>query len=60
MPRYIKICPRCGSTHVKLPPAGMDIKMVFKDFCEDCRFWGNFPEVKEDEVKSFKKKLKIK
>ena len=58
--KYVKICPKCGSTNIKMPPAGMDIKMTLQDFCEDCKFWGNFPEVKESEVEEFKKELKNK
>ena len=43
-----------------MPPAGLDVKMTLQDYCEDCKFWGNFPKVKESEVKEFRKELKKK
>lgn len=55
--RYHKICPQCGSTNVKMPPAGMDIRMTFQDYCEDCENRGMFPEVEESKIEGFKKKL---
>ena len=56
--RYIKICPQCGSINVKLPNAGLDIRMTIKDMCEDCDNIGNFPEVEESRIEEFKKKFK--
>lgn len=56
--KYLKICPKCGSINIKIPPAGMDIKMTVKDYCEDCQNIGNFPEVKESEIENFRKKLR--
>ncbi|MBR9691529.1 hypothetical protein GOV06_01980 [Candidatus Woesearchaeota archaeon] len=56
--KYVKICPQCGSTNIKIPPAGMDIKMTQQDYCTDCGFWGMFPEVKESKIKEFKKQIK--
>ena len=56
--RYIKICPKCGSTNTKMPPAGMDIKLTKPDYCKDCGNIGIFPEVEEDKVKEFRKKIK--
>jgi len=55
---YVKICPKCGSTNIKIPPAGLDIKMTVKDYCEDCKNMGNFPEIKKSEIKKFRKNLK--
>lgn len=56
--RYTKICPQCGSLNVKLPKAGLDIRMTIKDMCEDCGNIGNFPEVEISKIKEFKNKLK--
>ena len=56
--KYIKICPQCGSIKVKLPPAGMDIKMTVTDYCQDCGNRGIFPEVDTSKVEEFKKKLR--
>ena len=56
--KYIKICPRCGSTNIKIPHAGMDTKMTFKDECVDCGEIGNFPEIEEDKADKFRKKIK--
>ena len=53
-----KICPKCGSTNIKIHPAGLDVKMTLQDYCEDCKFWGNFLQVKESEVEEFRKELK--
>ncbi|MBD3249748.1 hypothetical protein GF336_06910 [Candidatus Woesearchaeota archaeon] len=58
--RYIKICPHCGSTGIRIPPAGMDIRMTQPDYCESCHNRGIFPEIKESEVAEFKKNLKKK
>lgn len=56
--KYVKICPQCGSTNIKIPPAGMDLKMTKRDYCIDCKNWGIFPEIKESETEKFKKSLK--
>jgi len=58
--KYIKICPRCGSTRITIPQAGLDLKMTLKDRCIDCGEIGNFPEIDINKVKYFKKKLKKK
>lgn len=58
MVRFIKICPNCGSTRIKMPPAGMDCKLSFRDYCLDCEQIGNFPEIEENKIKEFQKKLK--
>jgi len=55
---YIKICPQCGSTNVKIPPAGMDLKMTKSDYCVECGNMGVFPEIRESGVGEFRKKLK--
>lgn len=56
--RFLKICPQCGSTRIKMPPAGQDMKMTKQDYCQDCEFWGMFPEVEESIVEEFKKEVK--
>ena len=60
--KYVKICPNCGSTKIKLPHAGMDMSMTNKDYCVDCKYGQMagmvFPEVKETEVEKFRKSLK--
>lgn len=58
--KYIKICPKCGSTRIGF--RGIT-KSILINFCEDCKYGlptGNaiFPEIKESEVKKFKKQLK--
>lgn len=58
MKKYTKICPKCGSVDVKIPHAGMDIKMALKDECADCGEIGNFPEVEIEKIGEFRKKLK--
>ncbi len=55
---YVKICPQCGSTNTKIPPAGMDVKMTKQDYCVDCGNWGMFPEVKESKIEEFSKRFK--
>ena len=56
--KSIKICPQCGSTDIKIPRSGMDIKMTMKDMCQECGFIGNFPEVELDKVEEFRKKCR--
>lgn len=56
----VSICPKCGSTNIKLPPKGLDIHMTFKDYCQDCNNIGNFPEIDIEQVKNFKKQIKSK
>lgn len=56
--KYIKICPQCGSTNIKMPQAGMDLRLTIKDKCIDCGFIGNFPEVKKEKIEEFRKKIK--
>ncbi len=56
--KFIKICPKCGSTNITIPPTGRDIIMTITDYCRDCRNMGIFPEVDIAEIKDFKKKLK--
>jgi len=55
---YIKICPKCGSTDITVPPAGMDIRMTMPDYCKKCGNRGVFPEVEKDKVEEFRKKIK--
>ena len=56
--KYVKICPKCGSTDITIPPAAMDIRMTFPDYCRNCKNRGIFPEVKEHEIEGFKKNIK--
>lgn len=56
----MKICPKCGSTKTKIPPAGLDIKMTIQDYCADCRYRGTFPEIEEKDLKKLQKKIKSK
>ena len=55
--KRIKICPHCGSTSIKLPPAGLDVKMTQPDFCENCGQRGIFPEIEPSKIGEFRKKL---
>ncbi len=55
--RQIKICPGCGSTNVKIAPAGLDLAMTRPDICMDCRNLGIFPEIDPEDAKSFRKYL---
>ena len=54
---FVNICPQCGSTDVKMPKAGLDIRMTIKDMCQNCGNIGNFPEVDVKKVKEFRKKI---
>ena len=58
--KKIKICPRCGSTKIKIPPAGLDIKMTFPDYCEDCGTIGIFPLIEKDKLEKINKMKKEK
>ena len=58
--KYIKVCPQCGSTNTKIPPAGLDIKMTLPDYCNECKNRGIFPEIEADKLDDFRKKLKEK
>lgn len=54
----IKICPNCGSTDIKIPPAGLDIRMTMRDYCQKCGLRGNFPEIDVENIEDFRKKLR--
>ncbi len=54
----VKICPKCGSTDITIPPAGLDIKMTMPDYCKKCELRGIFPEMEADKVGDFRKRLK--
>jgi len=56
--KFIKICPQCGSINITIPPAGLDIKMIFPDYCRDCNNRGLFPEINIEDIDSFRKALK--
>ena len=56
--KYVRICPKCGSVDVKIPPAGLDLKMTKQNYCADCGFIGLFPEIKVSEISNFRKRLK--
>jgi len=51
----VKICPRCGSTNISIPPGGSDILMSVPDFCRECHFYGRFPDIDDDLIDKFKK-----
>ncbi|MFW6014475.1 MAG: hypothetical protein ACOCQG_04840 [Candidatus Nanoarchaeia archaeon] len=51
---YIKLCPKCQSTNVKIPPRGSDLLMTMPDYCQDCGNQGIFPEIKEDDIEKFR------
>jgi hypothetical protein len=50
----IKICPMCGSIDIGIPPAGLDLRLTFPDFCRECCNRGNFPEIEPDLVEDFR------
>ena len=54
----VKICPRCGGINISIPPSALDLQMTFKDYCEDCGMYGNFPIIDVEEIKNFQKSLK--
>ena len=54
----VKICPKCGSTDIKIPPAGLDIRMTIPDYCQKCGLRGIFPEIDVENIKDFRKRLK--
>lgn len=55
--KMVKVCPHCGSTKIKLPPAGMDLKMTMRDYCQNCKFRGNFATVEECKLEDFRKRI---
>lgn len=57
--KFVKVCPKCGSTNVKIPNAGLDISMSIPDMCIECNNRGIFSEVNIKGLESFRKKLKI-
>lgn len=56
--KYIKICLKCGSTDITIPPAGLDLRMTMPDYCKKCGNRGIFPEIEKDNVEEFRKKIK--
>lgn len=59
MEKYVKICPKCGSTDVTIPSKGLDISLTVPDYCRECGFRGRFPEVEVNKIKEFREELKI-
>ncbi|MBS3132391.1 hypothetical protein J4212_08215 [Candidatus Woesearchaeota archaeon] len=55
---YLKVCPQCGSTEIKIPNAGLDIGMSVRDKCVECGNIGNFPEILKEQLDEFRKELK--
>ena len=64
MNRYVKVCPKCGSTNI-----GWGDKTRYgatKDICKDCGYGQldfkliPFPEVDNKDIKKFKENLKKK
>jgi len=53
--KYIKICPKCKSTDITIPPAGLDLKMSMPDYCKKCGNIGVFPEIEVKKSKNDKK-----
>jgi len=66
MAKYVKICPKCGSTDITNVQANVGLSMSpsFLDFmkyrCKKCNYIGQMPEVKVEEVEEFRKKIKKK
>jgi ribosomal protein L40E len=57
--KSVKICPRCGSTNIIIPGAGLDIKMTFQDQCRICGYRDiRFPTITENKVKQFQSEIK--
>ena len=59
--KYVKICPKCGSTKItsyepKLLSVGADLGW----YCKDCNYRGLFPEIEKSEIEEFRKELKKK
>lgn len=61
--KYVKICPRCGSTNVvPWTKLGLSTGEQLTEYCKDCYYGypggGFFPEVEISEIKEFRKRLK--
>lgn len=60
--KHVKICPKCGSTDIRTDfnnPAKISYGAPLDYKCLDCGFSSKiFPEVLEEEIINFKKKLK--
>lgn len=56
--KYLKICPKCGSIDIKIPPAALDFRLTIPDYCTKCKNRGIFPEVEITQISKFKKNLK--
>lgn len=55
-PEMVKICPKCGSTHVYWVAGGL-IGAIYR--CNDCGYEGTFVlEVKPADLERFQKELK--
>lgn len=52
---YVKVCPKCGSRKITIPPAGMDLRLSNPDYCSDCKNIGIFPEIQKDKWRNLKK-----
>ena len=55
--KHFKICPRCGSLNIGVPKRGFDL-VSMQDFCKDCGFIANFPEVEIEKIEEFRKEIK--
>jgi transposase-like protein len=64
MDKYVKICPKCGSTNVKadLSQQSFGAGAEFSQYkCADCGYFSMiFPEAEKSKVKEFKKDIKKK
>jgi predicted nucleic-acid-binding Zn-ribbon protein len=65
--RYLKVCPKCGSTNFQ--PSTGAVKQYSQEFilpsidtgianeCKDCDYRGTFSDIREDLLEKFRKKL---
>lgn len=60
MKNTIKVCPKCGSTNLAIPPAKIAMGKKQRDICRDCNNMGHFPEKVVTEVASFQRKMRRK
>ena len=65
--KYLKICPKCGSTNVSTYTKAGVMAEELLDYCKDCYYGYQgveggsfFPEVEESKIEEFRKELKKK
>jgi len=56
---WVKICPKCGSTNIRSHVRGFftNAGTADQDNCKDCGYNGTTPEIKESEIRNFRKEL---